>query len=85
MKVDVIEYIVSVEPDVTINLELSLEELEVIVAGFGLTDSHNRQHRYAAELQKREGIVGAVLALDADQQRKLYTQLAKIARAVRHQ
>lgn len=81
MKATVEHKIVVTEP--TINIEVSLEELEVIVAGFGLTDSHNRQHRHAAELLKREGIESATLALDADEQKKLYTALAKTARAAR--
>jgi len=61
-------------------LTLSQEELEVVVAGFGLTDNINRQIRHAAKLQEKEGIVGATLALDANEQRHLYTLLARAAR-----
>ena len=69
--------------DVDHNISVSQEELEVIVAGFGLTDAHNRQHRHAAELAKREGIENAQLALDAEAQNKVYSKLAKAARAGR--
>lgn len=71
--------------EVNHTIELSQEELEVVVAGFGLSDYHNRQIRHASELAKREGIESAELALDQDQQRKLYTKLAKAARAGRQQ
>lgn len=74
---------VIITDDVDHNISVSQEELEVIVAAFGLTDVHNRQHRHAAELYKREGIEGAQLALDADAQKKLYTKLAKAARSGR--
>jgi len=72
-----------VKPRATISMEMPLEVLEFIVAGIGLSDYTNRQIRHEHELATKEGIFGAELAGDPDEQRHWFTVLAKAAREAR--